>query len=153
MRDERLVKAIAAQLQNAFCATGQGGGVDPSCGKDGDVAAQKEGFKDAKDKARFEEASARYEKKHSRSRFEEASRRTDERVKRDVDRASKLPKDPAKLTIRQAAAGLQKLGYKLGTKGGAYYVVKGGKSQKVTTAQIKDALYPRPKAEAPSKRG
>ena len=34
--DERLVKKIAEQLQeNIFCPTGQGGGVDPSCGGKG----------------------------------------------------------------------------------------------------------------------
>jgi hypothetical protein len=31
------------EVENAFCATGQGGGVDPSCGKEGADAAAQEG--------------------------------------------------------------------------------------------------------------
>jgi hypothetical protein len=30
---KNLIRAIATQLQNTFCPTGEGGGVDPTCGK------------------------------------------------------------------------------------------------------------------------
>lgn len=166
------IEGSGEKTDNAFCATGQGGGVDPSCSKDAtdtDVKAEwdkavkseprsskkKEdtgGLTDEKAKELGFESAAAYRQKIKE--VNEGAKRAIPKRRRELE-GSALPKNPAKLTVRQAYAAMKSKGLTIGrgshdlkTKKTTYTLKddKTGKERIVTTDEIKVMLYAKPKA-------